>query len=129
VEPGDTTIHDQATSFRDQDLAFQQAMARAIAAGQEHAPMVGVRKDDRPLNARFVFEPIGVDRCGRSGVCAAPARASLSEAAVRTAPSCLRTNRILPTKYFAFQKKRACNQYLADYPFSPLTVGRVCEKR
>jgi hypothetical protein len=58
VEPGDATIHDQATSFRDQDLAFQRAMARAIAAGQEHPPMVGVRKDERPLNARFVFEPV-----------------------------------------------------------------------
>jgi hypothetical protein len=68
LEPGDATIHDQATSFRDQDLAFQRAMARAIAAGQERPPMVGVRKDDRPLNARFVFEPVS-----RTSGCTSPA--------------------------------------------------------
>jgi hypothetical protein len=58
TEPGDATAHDQATSFRDQDIAFQRALARAIASGDESPPMVGVHKDKRPLSARMVFEPV-----------------------------------------------------------------------
>jgi hypothetical protein len=58
TEPGDAAVQDQATSFRSEDIAFQRAMARAIASGQEMPPMVGVYKDSRPLNARFVFEPV-----------------------------------------------------------------------
>jgi hypothetical protein len=58
TEPGDATVQDQATSFRDQDIAFQRAMVRAIASGDESPPMIGVHKDRRPLNARIVFEPV-----------------------------------------------------------------------
>jgi hypothetical protein len=58
TEPGDATAQDQASLFREQDIAFQRALVRAIAAGDENPPMVGVHKDPRPLNARMVFEPV-----------------------------------------------------------------------
>jgi hypothetical protein len=43
---------------RKQDLAFQKAMLRAIAAGKENPPLVGVFKDLRPLDAPRLFEPV-----------------------------------------------------------------------
>jgi hypothetical protein len=49
--------HDPARSFRRTDLAFQRAMQRAIAKGREHPPMIGVFKDERPLEAPRLFEP------------------------------------------------------------------------
>jgi hypothetical protein len=47
-----------APSFRKADLAFQQAMRRAVAQGREHPPMIGVFKDARPLRAPRLFEPV-----------------------------------------------------------------------
>lgn len=49
---------DLTRSSRKADLAFQQAMRRAIAQGLEHPPMVGVVKDTRPLNAPRLFDPV-----------------------------------------------------------------------
>jgi hypothetical protein len=68
AETGDATVQHQATSFRNQDIAFQQALTRAIASGDEMPPMVGVHKDKRPLTVRFVFEPVP-----HSSGCASPA--------------------------------------------------------
>jgi hypothetical protein len=60
--------HDPARSFRRGDRAFQRAMRRAIAKGREHPPMIGVFKDERPLDARRLFEPVP-----RSSGCTSPA--------------------------------------------------------
>ena len=49
--------HDPARSFRRTDIAFQRAMQRAVAKGREHPPMIGVFKDERPLEAPRLFEP------------------------------------------------------------------------
>jgi hypothetical protein len=68
AETGDATVQHQATSFRNQDIAFQRALTRAIAAGDEMPPMVGVHKDKRPLTVRFDFEPVP-----HSSGCASPA--------------------------------------------------------
>jgi hypothetical protein len=54
---------------RRQDLAFQKAMLRAIAAGREDPPMVGVCKDFRPFDAPRLFEPVP-----HSSGCTSPAR-------------------------------------------------------
>jgi hypothetical protein len=45
-------------SIRGQDLAFQRAMARAVAAGMEKPPLIGVYKDPRPLDAPRLFAPV-----------------------------------------------------------------------
>jgi hypothetical protein len=47
-----------ARSRRRGDPAFQRAMRRAIAQGREQPPMIGVFKDDRPLDAPRLFEPV-----------------------------------------------------------------------
>jgi hypothetical protein len=60
--------HDPAQSFPRCDRAFQRAMRRAIAAGREHPPMIGVFKDERPLEAPRRFEPVP-----RSSGCTSPA--------------------------------------------------------
>ena len=57
-EGGDAAPEGQAISFRRQDLAFQQAMRRAVALGKENPPMIGVYKDERPLAAPRLFEPV-----------------------------------------------------------------------
>jgi hypothetical protein len=49
---------DQTDAFHAADVAFQQAMRRAIALGREHPPMIGIFKDDRPLDAPRLFEPV-----------------------------------------------------------------------
>lgn len=59
--------HDAHRS-RKQDLAFQARMRIAIAAGREHPPMVGVFKDDRPLDAPRLFAPVP-----HSSGCSSPA--------------------------------------------------------
>jgi hypothetical protein len=64
----DDAAHDPATSFPRGDRAFQRAMRRAIAKGREQPPMIGVFKDERPLDAPRLLEP--VPRC--SG-CTSPA--------------------------------------------------------
>jgi hypothetical protein len=69
TDTGDATLQDQATSFRDQDIAFQRALMRAVASGDENPPMVGVHKDKRPVTARFVFEPVPC-----SSGCTSPSR-------------------------------------------------------
>jgi hypothetical protein len=45
-------------SFRKQDLAFQNAMMRAIASGRETPPMIGTFKDSRRFDAPRLFEPV-----------------------------------------------------------------------
>lgn len=45
-------------SFRKQDLAFQNAMMRAIASGRETPPMIGIFKDARRFDAPRLFEPV-----------------------------------------------------------------------
>ena len=57
-ERGDATRDDAARCCRSQDIAFQRAMRRAIAAGKEDPPMIGVFTDSRPLNAPKLFEPV-----------------------------------------------------------------------
>ena len=52
-----------------QDLAFQKAMRRAVAAGEENPPMIGVFKDGRPSNAPRLFVPVEI-----SSGCGSPAR-------------------------------------------------------
>jgi hypothetical protein len=68
-EGGDAAPEDQPISFRRQDLAFQQAMRRAVALGKENPPMIGVYKDARPLDAPRLFEPVP-----HSSGCTSPAR-------------------------------------------------------
>jgi hypothetical protein len=46
-----------AVPVQDADLAFQNAMRRAIAQGLERPPCIGVVKDHRPLNVPRLFEP------------------------------------------------------------------------
>jgi hypothetical protein len=57
-----------AQSCRKADLAFQRAMHRAIKAGLEKPPMIGIYKDDRPLDAPRLFAPTPV-----SSGCTSPA--------------------------------------------------------
>jgi hypothetical protein len=45
-------------SKRRQDLAFQQAMTRAVGAGLEKPPMIGVYRDARALDAPRLFAPV-----------------------------------------------------------------------
>jgi hypothetical protein len=49
---------DSTRSLRSADLAFQHAMRRAVAQGLEHPPMIGVAKDNRPLSAPRLFDPV-----------------------------------------------------------------------
>jgi hypothetical protein len=56
-EAGDSIAAPAAQSFRKADLAFQKAMHPAIKSGLEKPPMVGVYKDDRPLDAPRLFAP------------------------------------------------------------------------
>jgi hypothetical protein len=56
-EAGDSIAAPAAQSFRKADLAFQKAMHRAIKAGLEKPPMVGVYKDSRPLDVPRLFAP------------------------------------------------------------------------
>ena len=55
--------------FRRQDLAFQKAVLRAIAAGKENPPAIGVFKDLRPFDAPRLFEPVP-----HASGCTSPAR-------------------------------------------------------
>jgi len=55
---GDRTRTAPVRSFRKQDLAFQNAMMRAIASGREAPPMIGVFKDSRRFDAPRLFEPV-----------------------------------------------------------------------
>ncbi len=68
-DAGDAAPENPVRSCRRQDLAFQKAMRRAIAAGQEHPPMIGVFKDARPPNAPRLFVPVEI-----SSGCGSPAR-------------------------------------------------------
>ena len=68
IESSDDAAHDPARSFSRGDRAFQRAMRRAIAKGREHPPMIGVFKDERPLDAPRRFEPVP-----RSSGCTSPA--------------------------------------------------------
>jgi transposase-like protein len=68
-ETGDKPPEDMARSCRRQDLAFQNAMRRAIAAGKENPPMTGVFTDPRPLDAPRLFEPVP-----HASGCTSPAR-------------------------------------------------------
>jgi hypothetical protein len=61
---------DQTEAFHAADLAFQQAMQRAVAQGREHPPMIGVFKDNRPPDAPRLFEPVP-----HSSGCTSPALA------------------------------------------------------
>jgi hypothetical protein len=56
-ESGDSIATPASQSYRKADLAFQKAMRRAIKAGLEKPPMVGIYKDDRPLDAPRLFTP------------------------------------------------------------------------
>jgi hypothetical protein len=56
-EAGDSIAAPAARSFRKADLAFQRAMHRAIKAGLEKPPMIGVYKDNRPLDVPKLFAP------------------------------------------------------------------------
>jgi hypothetical protein len=49
---------DPAMSSYKSDLAFQHAMLCAIARGLENPPQIGLVKDDRPLTAPRLFEPV-----------------------------------------------------------------------
>lgn len=57
-EAGDAPPPDPARCARKQDLAFQKAMRRAVLAGTESPPMVGVFTDPRPLDAPRLFTPV-----------------------------------------------------------------------
>ena len=59
-EGGDAIAAPTAQSCRKADLAFQRAMRRAIKAGLEKPPMIGIYKDDRPLDAPRLFAPTPV---------------------------------------------------------------------
>jgi hypothetical protein len=67
-ERGDAAPDDPERSCPVQDAAFQQAMRRAIAAGAEMPPMIGVFRDPGPLNVRRLFEPVP-----RGSGCTSPA--------------------------------------------------------
>jgi hypothetical protein len=67
-ESGDAVASPAVQSFRKADLAFQRAMHRAIKAGLEKPPMIGIYKDDRPLDAPRMFAPTPV-----SSGCTSPA--------------------------------------------------------
>jgi hypothetical protein len=67
-EAGDAIAAPAAQSCRKADLAFQRAMHRAIKAGLEKPPMIGIYKDDRPLDAPRLFAPTPV-----SSGCTSPA--------------------------------------------------------
>jgi hypothetical protein len=67
-ESGDAVASPAVQSFRKADLAFQRAMHRAIKAGLEKPPMIGIYKDDRPLDAPRLFAPTPV-----SSGCSSPA--------------------------------------------------------
>jgi hypothetical protein len=54
-ESGDAIAAPASQSFRKADLAFQRAMHRAIKAGLESPPMIGIYRDDRPLDAPRLF--------------------------------------------------------------------------
>jgi hypothetical protein len=54
-ESGDAIAAPAAQSSRKADLAFQRAMHRAIKAGLEKPPMIGVYQDARPLDAPRLF--------------------------------------------------------------------------
>lgn len=56
-EAGNSIAAPAAQSYRKADLAFQKAMHRAIKAGLEKPPMIGIYKDDRPLDAPRLFAP------------------------------------------------------------------------
>jgi ubiquitin len=56
-EAGDAIAAPAAQSFRKADLAFQRAMHRAIKAGLERPPMIGVYKDERPLDVPRLYAP------------------------------------------------------------------------
>jgi len=68
-DAGDAAPENPVRSCRRQDLAFQKAMRRAVAAGQENPPMIGVFKDARPSNAPRLFVPMEI-----SSGCGSPAR-------------------------------------------------------
>src|SRR5205807_1165397 len=57
-EVGDAESADSAQALRRADLAFQRAMRRAVAQGQENPPMIGVFKDHRRLDIPRLFEPV-----------------------------------------------------------------------
>jgi hypothetical protein len=67
-EGGDAIAAPASQSCRKADLAFQRAMRRAIKAGLEKPPMIGIYKDDRPLDAPRLFTPAPV-----SSGCTSPA--------------------------------------------------------
>jgi len=67
-ERGDVARDDAAQCCRAQDMAFQQAMRRAIAAGKERPPLDGVFIDKRPLDTRQVFIAVA-----HSSGCGSPA--------------------------------------------------------
>jgi hypothetical protein len=56
--------------FRKQDLAFQRRVMHAAAAGKENPPMIGIRRDSRPLDAPRIFAP-----APHSSGCSSPAGA------------------------------------------------------
>jgi hypothetical protein len=56
-EAGDPIAAPATQSFRKADLAFQRAMLRAVRAGLENPPMIGIYKDPRPLDAPRLFSP------------------------------------------------------------------------
>lgn len=56
-EGGDAIAAPAVQSCRRADLAFQRAMHRAIKAGLEKPPMIGIYKDHRPLDAPRLFAP------------------------------------------------------------------------
>lgn len=58
INHNDSGGADPTRSSRKADLAFQGAMRRAIAQGLEHPPMIGVVKDNRPLSAPHLFDPV-----------------------------------------------------------------------
>jgi hypothetical protein len=68
-DAGDAAPENPVRSCRRQDLAFQEAMRRAVAAGEENPPMIGVFKDARPSNAPRLFVPVEI-----SSGCGSPAR-------------------------------------------------------
>jgi hypothetical protein len=67
-EAGDAIAAPATQSFRKADLAFQRAMHRAIKAGLEKPPMIGVYKDERPLDVPRLFAP-----AAHSSGCTSPA--------------------------------------------------------
>jgi hypothetical protein len=64
-DASDAAPENPVRSCRRQDLAFQKAMRRAVAAGEENPPMIGVFKDARPSNAPRLFVPVEISSgCG-----------------------------------------------------------------